>query len=275
MLRQRVLVVVVLLPIGLWATYLGGVPFLLLITLILGAAGWEYGRLFRAGGFRPASFLIAGGTLALLGGRYINGLNGNPFSSDSWILSLIVILAMSYHAIAFERGHSQAGTDFAITLGGVLYVGLLGSYLIPLRNLPDGLWWTLTTLPAVWLADSGAYFIGRRFGRRKFSPRLSPKKTWEGYFGGVIVGTIGTALLVLGWQALARTEIVMTPLRGGILGLVLAVVTPLGDLGESMLKRQVGVKDSSNLLPGHGGALDRIDTWLWAAAIGYYLIAWL
>jgi len=131
------------------------------------------------------------------------------------------------------------------------------------------MWWTLLVLPSFWLADSGAYLIGRRFGKHRLAPRVSPGKTWEGYFGGILFGAVGAVLLALLWQ-LKVAEI--TPLKGLIIGLALAVLTPLGDLGESLFKRQFGVKDSGNVLPGHGGIMDRIDSWLWAAVIGYYLV---
>jgi phosphatidate cytidylyltransferase len=114
--------------------------------------------------------------------------------------------------------------------------------------------------------------IGKRFGKHQLSPRVSPKKTWEGYLGGILFAMILTPLLAAGWHLRAPA---VTPLDGLIIGAVISVFAPLGDLGESMLKRQFGLKDSSNLLPGHGGAMDRIDTWLWAAAIGYYLVLWL
>ena len=132
----------------------------------------------------------------------------------------------------------------------------------------------MLALPAVWLADSGAYFIGKRLGRRKFSPRLSPTKTWEGYLAGVLTGTLGAALLALVWRIGAGPDTAVTFWRAGLLGFILSVVTPLGDLGESMIKRQVGAKDSSQLLPGHGGAFDRIDSLLWCGVIGYYAIVW-
>ncbi|RPJ37909.1 MAG: CDP-archaeol synthase, partial [Chloroflexi bacterium] len=101
----------------------------------------------------------------------------------------------------------------------------------------------------------------------------SPNKSWEGYVGGVIGGALFALLMASIWQLRAPA---VTPMKGLILGFVICAIVPLGDLGESMLKRCFGVKDSSNLLPGHGGVLDRIDTWLWAAPIGYYLIlyAW-
>jgi phosphatidate cytidylyltransferase len=180
---------------------------------------------------------------------------------------------MTYHLFAYERGRDQAASDFAVTVSGIFYIGWLGAYLISLRDLPHGMWWVLIALPAVWLADSGAYFVGRAIGKRKFSPRLSPKKTWEGYIGGVIVSTLGAALLAFIWNLIEPG--VMTPLQGGLIGLILALLTVLGDLGASMVKRQFGVKDSSNLIPGHGGVFDRIDSWLWAGVIGFYVIQWL
>ena len=269
MLRQRVLVTAVLLPIGLVMIYLGGIPFLLFITLLLSLAAWEYARLFQKGGFQPASVLAVAGTIAITLGR---GLDG--FESTPWILGSLVLLSMVYHLVDFERGRDQAGTDFTITLSGPLYVGWLGAYLISLRDLPNGMAWFLVALPAVWAADSGAYFYGRKFGRHKLSPRLSPKKSWEGYIAGIITGT----LIGMAFAAIASANLPsgagITPLRGAILGLVLAAVTPLGDLGESMIKRQVGVKDSSKLFPGHGGAFDRIDSWIWGAILSYYIITW-
>jgi len=269
MLAKRVLVVVVLLPIGLVLIWLGGWAYALLIALILGLAAREYVQMFRIGGYQPSKILVIVGTLALAIGRMFD-----QFESAPWIVSALVLVSMSYHLFAYERGRDQAGTDFAITLAGVLYFGWIGGYLISMRELPEGMWWVLLALPAVWLADSGAYFVGRSIGKHSLSPRLSPKKTWEGYFGGVLVGILGTAGLAYLWGLWIGPISAITPINGAILGLVLSVITPLGDLGESMFKRQVGVKDSGNLLPGHGGAFDRIDSWLWAGVLGYYVIVW-
>ena len=267
---QRFLVALVLLPIGLWVIHLGGLPFAVVIALLVGIAAWEFARLFQAGGWQPSRILTVVGVLLLLGARFFENLE-----VEAALLALIVLVSMAYHMAAYERGRDESGTDFALTLAGVLYMGFLGGYFLSLRNLPDGKWWVLVVLPAIWFADSGAYFIGRRFGRRPFSPRLSPKKTWEGYLGGVLMGVVGTALLTLALQSSAGSNSAVTVLRSALVGGVLAVVAPLGDLGESMIKRQVGMKDSGNLLPGHGGAFDRIDSWLWAAPIGYYLVRWL
>jgi phosphatidate cytidylyltransferase len=270
MLGKRILVTIILLPIGLVAILLGGWYLAALVAFFMGLAAWEYVVLFRTGGLRPAVIVVVGGTLMLLVGRNING-----FDSAAWMISLIVLLAMTYHLLAYERGREQAATDFGVTLAGVMYIGWFGAYFISLRNLAEGKWWILVVLPAVWFADSGAYFIGKRFGRHKLSPRLSPNKTWEGYFGGIVVAVVLTPLLVAVWQAVPGTSSTITPLRGALIGLVMGVFPTLGDLGESMIKRQVGVKDSGELLPGHGGAFDRIDSWIWAVVIGYYMIYWL
>ena len=270
MLVSRLLVTIVLLPVGLLAIHYGGLPYNSIVTLLLVLAAWEYVLLFRLGGLKPAGFLIPAGVLLLALGRIYDS-----FQSAAWLASLLVLVSMTYHLLAYERGRDQAGTDFAVSLGGIFYIGWIGSYLISLRTLPEGEWWVLLVLPAVWLADSGAYFIGVRFGRHKLSPRLSPHKTWEGYLAGVVTGTLGTALLALVWRIGAGPETAITFWRAAWLGFVISVLTPLGDLGESMIKRQVGAKDSSNLIPGHGGVFDRVDSWLWAGVIGYYIIVWL
>jgi phosphatidate cytidylyltransferase len=268
-LIKRLLVVIVLLPIGLLVIHLGGVAFFAVVALFIGLASWEYVSLFRAGGLEPASALVVMGGLSLVIERAING-----FESAPWVICLLVIASMTYHLVAYERGRDQAGTDFSVTMAGALYAGWLGAYLISLRQLPDGEWWFLVVLPGVWLADSGAYFVGKKYGHHKLSPRLSPHKTWEGYLAGIITGMIGTALLAALWRIGAGPGSAITYQKGALLGTLLAIITPLGDLGESMIKRQVGKKDSSNLIPGHGGAFDRIDSWLWAAPIGYYTIIW-
>jgi phosphatidate cytidylyltransferase len=269
MLAKRVLVAALLLPVGLAFVVLGGWFFIGMVSLILVLAGWEYVQLFRAGGLRPAGVLVIGGIVLFILGRVLDGLDSAP-----WMVSLLVLASMAYHLVAYERGQDLSGTDFGVTLGGALYIGWIGAYLISLRQLPEGLWWLLLALPAVWFADSGAYFVGSRYGRHKLSPRLSPHKTWEGYWGGVLAGTLAGAGLAALWQTLAGSETAITPVRGAILGFILSILTILGDLGESMIKRQVGVKDSGKLLPGHGGIFDRIDSWLWAGVLGYYVILW-
>ncbi len=266
MLRQRLLAIIVLLPIGMVFVMAGGAWFVGFICLILGAAAWEFWRMFQQGGFAPSAPILIGGTALLPLARVY------PQVLPPDVLFLVVVLAaMTWHVFSYERGQEHAATDFCITLGGVAYLGWLGSYLAALRAIPNGLYWFMLALPAVWLADTGAYVIGRRWGRHRMAPRVSPKKSWEGYFGGVLFAIIGSA----GMGALGHLTVpAITAFNGAVMGGVLSVLAPMGDLGESMIKRQFGVKDSSRLIPGHGGIMDRIDSWIWAAAIGFYLIIW-
>ncbi len=269
MLVQRLLVSIFLIPIGAAIVWVGGPVYGAFLGLILGLAAWEYVQLFRSGGYQPVAILVVGGTLAILAGRFLSG-----FAYDGWVISLVILAGMSIHLFAYERGRDQAGTDFAVSIAGVVYVGWLGSYLLLVRELTGGLWWVMLTLSSVWLADSSAFMIGRRYGRRQFTTRLSPNKTWEGYLAGVMIATIGTGLFATLWKIGAGPESMITGWRGAMLGLILGALAPLGDLGVSMMKRQVGLKDSGRLLPGHGGILDRLDSWLWAGVIGYYTILW-
>lgn len=267
MLAKRLLVAIVLLPIFLLINYFGGPIFSAFVALVLGLACWEYVLLFRAAGLRPAGLLVVGGGVLIVLGRAFNGFESAPL-----IITLLVLASMTYHLLEYERGCQHAGTDFSVTLAGALYAGWLGAYLISLRNLPAGAWWLLVVLTGVWLADTGAYTIGSRIGRRQFSPRLSPKKTWEGYLGGILFASLGGAGFAFLWGLGAGAAAGITFWAGALIGLLVAVLTPLGDLGESMIKRQAGLKDSGNILPGHGGMFDRVDSWLWAAPIGYYAI---
>jgi phosphatidate cytidylyltransferase len=249
----------------------GGWWFAAIIALILGLAAFEYVQLFEAGGWKPSGLLVVLGVIALVAARFLG-----EFAHDKWLLPALVFLSMGAHLLAYERGREHAAIDLGVTLGGIFYIGLLGSYFIPLRNLADGEWWILVVLPAVWLADSGAYFIGMKFGRRKMTPRLSPNKSWEGYLGGVAAAVIGTPLLVQWYYQLGlNPDGAITLGRSAVIGVLMGIIPTLGDLGESMIKRQMGKKDSGTILPGHGGMFDRIDSWLWAAAFGYFAIIWL
>jgi phosphatidate cytidylyltransferase len=266
MMIKRVLVAFGLLAVGIPAIAFGRLPYFLLILIFLGIAAWEYVLIFQAARFSPSMWLTVGGVLLLLAVR-------NYFPAQAGAaLSLVVLVAMTYHLFAYEAGRNQAATDFTVTLGGIIYVGWIGAYLLDLRNLPGGAWWLLLVLGTVWLSDAAAYFAGSRFGKHQLIPRLSPKKTWEGYWAGVIVGILACVGLALLWHRLAGLP--LTLWQAALLGVVLSILPTLGDLGESMIKRQAGFKDSSNIIPGHGGFLDRIDSWLWAAVLGYFLIAW-
>ncbi len=267
MLSRRLWVVIIMIPIGIALISFGGLPYDLFIVVTLGIAAWEYWQLFRKCGYAPSRELIVGGVVLLLAHRALFGFNGADV-----LLSLLILASMVYHLVNYEKGANQAAADFGITIGGILYIGWIGAYLISLRDLPEGKWWVLLALPVVWLADGGAYLFGSRLGRHTLSPRLSPKKTWEGYLGGLLFGLLGGTFLAALWHLMSPP---VTAARGALIGLVLAALTPLGDLGESMFKRQAGEKDSSHLIPGHGGFFDRYDSWLWAGVLSYYIILWL
>jgi len=264
-LRTRLLTATVLIPIVVCCIYLGGPFFLALVVLLLTLAEIEFCRLVTRDGFRPAlAFGLGMVWLFLLDAHF-----------SAWKLLQPGIALILLGSLAWQLFHRQGSpvADWALTVTGGLYLGLCGACLIGLRGLQrDGLWWTLTVVPSIMLADTGAYFVGRAFGRHKLAPTLSPGKTWEGYVAGIVIGGLMTALLASFWRTGAGAGTAVTSVHGLILGLLIATFAPLGDLAVSMFKRQVGAKDSSNVIPGHGGALDRVDSVLWAAVIGYYYV---
>jgi phosphatidate cytidylyltransferase len=236
-------------------------------ALTIGA--WEYRNLFRAGGYRPTEFTLISGTIGFTVLRTWVG-----FERDLILLAVLVFVSMIAHLIAYEKGREQASIDFLITIGGIVYIGLFGSYFVTLRGIPEGDWWLLVVLTGVWLGDTGGYIIGKWLGRHKLAPRLSPKKTKEGYIGGIILGALFTPLFVLLYRQLGLSvDSEITLIRALIIGTIMSVFSTLGDLGISMFKRTFEVKDSGTILPGHGGILDRIDSWLWGVLIGYYVIS--
>lgn len=265
-MAKRAITALVLLAIAMPALLVGGVPFFLLMGFFIVVAAYEYTVMFHAIQIKPSTWITVGGVFLILVVRdFYPAFDGLAFT-------LLVIAALGYHLVAYERGRDQAALDFAVTVGGLAYLGWVGAYLLDLRNLPDGGWWVFLVLPATWMADTGAYSIGAAYGRHKLAPRLSPKKSWEGYWAGVFTGALFGGFFAFAYSTWGPLEISIW--QGAALGLVLGVITPLGDLGESLFKRPAGMKDSGNLIPGHGGAFDRIDSWLWAAIIGYYFIQW-
>lgn len=262
--RTRLLVADIFVPITAFFAIQGGIAFVIFVTFILGVAAWEFWRIFQKGDYAPSlSVLIIFSTSAVIM-RYLLGLQ----YFEIWVGALLLI-SLFMHVLQQQRGNQKAASNLALTVFGALYLGFLGSYAISVRFLEQGLYWIMLVFPIISLADTGAYIFGRLFGKHKMLTAVSPKKSWEGYIGGIIVGALG------GWGLAALWHIaspVVLPIHGLILGFAISVVGPFGDFGESMIKRQFNIKDSSNLLPGHGGFFDRIDSSLWAAILGYYLI---
>ena len=268
MFLQRLLVALILLPIGLWALFSSEISFAIFMTLIFVIAGWEYIQLFKNGQYQPAHFAIIGAVICSLG-----SVTYYKTALPLVFIVPFILMTAAFHLWHFEHGREKAVLDMTISFAGILYLGILGSYFMAIRVLPGGDWWIFTVLTSVWWADTGAYAIGKNFGKRPLAARLSPKKTWEGYIGGILAALIGSPLLLkLYWVLDLPVDKTITIPRVILLGAVMGVLPTLGDLTISMIKRYFKVKDTGTILAGHGGMLDRIDSWLWAVSIGYYLI---
>jgi phosphatidate cytidylyltransferase len=254
---SRILVGAVLLPAVLGLVYLGGWWLWLLALAAALIALHELYRMTRP--LRP--LVLAGYTgtlLALLGAQ----LGGIPWMTGGFLATL---------AFAFVlKGVSDTRQSLTVAIGttllGAAWIGLGLAHLVLLRAIPDhGRLAVFTVLLAVFAADAAAYFTGIVVGRHKLAPVLSPGKTWEGLVGGTIVAVLLPFFALYHQHFLTVGEAIA-------LGLVIAVVAPLGDLFESAVKRDMNVKDSGRLLAGHGGMLDRIDALLFAGVASYYLI---
>lgn len=167
------------------------------------------------------------------------------------------------------RSIESVARDCATVLFGFLYLPLLLGHLAMLHRLPQGREWIFTVFLIVMLSDTVAYFVGSAVGRHRLYPAISPKKSLEGAFGGLLGGIFGALLAKYLWFPSLAME-----LAGGI-GILLGISGQIGDLFESMLKRSYGVKDSGRIIPGHGGLLDRLDSLIFAFPPAYYLVLWL
>ena len=246
-------------PLILAAAYAGGICFtaLLLVVVLLGMR--EYLLLLRQklSGF-PAACGFAGAVLLLL----LVHFGCTAFLFPATLLLLILLFAgMLPDPKRVSPGES------ALVLWGIIYLGGCGSYFIRLRALPGGIFFTFILLIGVWTNDILAFFVGRRWGRRRLAPRISPRKSIEGFLAGLI----GTPLVAVAASfLLPGGPAGLDPGRAVFLGVLIALVATAGDLLESVLKRQAGVKDTGRLIPGHGGILDRFDSLLLAAPFVYY-----
>ncbi len=263
MLRTRICSALVIGPVVGVVVWAGGWAFFGAALIVAGVAGFEFTRMMWAGGHKASLFFVSA-IVAL----YSLDAAFPAYDIARHGLVWILILSMSWHIIRYRPGSSVV--DWALSIGGGLYVGLLLSHLVALRVLPQGMAWTALAILATWASDSGAYFVGRGIGRHKLCPQLSPGKTWEGVGGGLVCGLMsGGAVGALAMYGCGAIGLV----QGLIVGCLVAVVAPFGDLAVSMMKREAGVKDSGGLIPGHGGLLDRTDSLMFAAVVTYYYAA--
>jgi phosphatidate cytidylyltransferase len=180
------------------------------------------------------------------------------------VLAALVIAALVWHLV-FRQ---VTASDTAITVFGVVYIGFTLTHLVLLRELDSGTELLLATIVSVWVNDSLAYAIGSPFGRHKLAPQISPKKSVE----GLVAGTLGTIAVWVG-IGLAGVQTGLPVWWLGLTGAAVAMAAVLGDLAESRLKREAGVKDSGRLLPGHGGFLDRFDSMIMVSVVAFYMLA--
>ena len=251
----------VTIPVLVVLTIIGGWPFDLAVVVLLGIGAQE---LLCAAGIRrrdPLAWLslLTTGLLAL---EHDLAADLRPIT-----LTALVMAALTLGLLRAELDQGFARWSAAVVTA--VYVGVLGSFFPQVRHLPDGRDWLFVLLFTTFASDSGAFLLGRQFGRTKLAPRISPGKTRAGAIGGVAAAALAAAALneVLGLQ--------QAPLAMVGLGVAVSIAAQVGDLGESLLKRSLGVKDMSSLFPGHGGMLDRLDSLLFAAPVVYWVTRWL
>jgi phosphatidate cytidylyltransferase len=180
------------------------------------------------------------------------------------LISLICLLRRPSRETAFR--------NWAWVIVGALYVGWMLSYWLNLRGLEDGRNWVFLVMLTTFANDTGAFFIGRAKGKRRLTPAISPSKTWEGALGGLICAILAAIVITMVLNRISPFTFKYWQII--LLGFLVGLFAQLGDLVESLLKRNMGVKESGNLLPGHGGILDRFDSLIFVGAVVYYYVIW-
>lgn len=281
-LVPRLAVAVVGAPLALAVAWLGGWMLGAVVAVLAVLGLWEYYDLAARRGDRPFRLLGAAAVVVLVGLVTVSPTPGGLAHGVLWTTLGLTGggLVASLRARWPDGGPSGA---VGSTLAGVLYVGLPLAFLPLLRALtttlpPEavaGIWrpmaFVLFPLLVTWASDSAAYFVGNAVGRHKLAPRVSPGKSVEGAIGGIL-GAMGAGALMASWWLADLPALAVSPLLAAGLGAALSVAGQLGDLVESMLKREVGVKDSGRILPGHGGILDRVDALLFAFPAWWVLL---
>ncbi|HEX7737563.1 MAG TPA: phosphatidate cytidylyltransferase [Ktedonobacteraceae bacterium] len=257
----RLLTAGVAIPIVLAALWLGGWWAFAVALLATGLSLYELHVMMVHEGYRPVIWVSAGLSLLFLVAALLPQQRLPLYE-----IGISAAVLLSFSPLFLRKNLERALLDWALTLAMAFYVGWPMSFLLLLRGsqpgLGDGLWWLLLVFGGVWGFDTGAFFAGHFFGRHKLAPQISPGKTWEGVFGGLIFSI--AAALLFATLPMGVPWYLAVPF-----GIVLGVTAVLGDLAESLIKRQTHVKDSGQFMPGHGGMLDRLDSILFAVLVIY------
>lgn len=262
MILYRFLSALIALPIISVIVYRGGGIYVGVVFFLVLLGALEFANISKKIAHQfptPLFLLLVAITLA-------DGVHLNPIPDSLFFLIALLIIMVRALYMA-DYGNRQAGLrEVWLMLVGIILLGLLGQYLLRLRMLDHNGAAVFAVFAFVWSADTGAYFIGRRFGQRFLSPYVSPQKSLEGYLGGIAASLVIGLLFVRLFFPEFPLQVAFT------LGLVLPILSPIGDFTMSLIKREAVVKDAGYLVPGHGGLLDRFDTILLGCAIGYYIM---
>ena len=246
---------------GALVAFLLGPPFVIaLAAIVLLLAAAEYFDGVRRVGYKPAAGLGLLAVAGLVGGAYARGEAALPL-----ILGITLLFTFLWYLTGVIK--ESPTVNIAVTMLGVVWIGVLGSYAALLLRMPErhGMAYLLGAVLVTAAYDTGAYLGGSAFGRHKLSPTISPNKSWEGLAAGTAAAVVMGAFIVSFISPWSVVDAI-------VLGLIVSIIAPLGDLGESMVKRDLGLKDMGRILPGHGGVLDRFDAMLLVFPATYYLV---
>jgi phosphatidate cytidylyltransferase len=259
MLAQRVASAAVGIPLIVLLVWAGGPWYTAAACLIVLVAAYEF-QVPHHGRWAPLALLAAGLSAALPAGALVG---------PDWLLWFTfggVLIPLVW--VTTRADPATAVTDWLWAMGSVAYVGLLGAHVVLVRELPEGMDLAYLAIFGTFAVDTAAYFVGLAVGRRRLAPRISPGKTVEGTLGG-LAGGFGAVLLLNYFLGIRLEAALIVPLAA-----LLPVAAVLGDLAESILKRGMHVKDAGQMIPGHGGVLDRFDSLLFTFPVVYYFVTW-
>jgi phosphatidate cytidylyltransferase len=273
-LAKRVIVALVAAPLAIALIWIGGLPLAAFLALVSMGGAWEFYRIARAAGGDPLDpiGIPLAGLIPLAAFAAHEGIVRVPLS-----LGAVVVVALLGVSIWARGAAGRPLEAVAATVLGVLYTGGMLSFGYALRYHPYAVGQaagsSLVALPLVltWATDIGAFFVGRAIGGRKLIPAVSPGKTVSGAVGGLVV-TIIVCWLYARYVLPSVAQLGLSPAGAVVFAIVVSVAAQIGDLAESLLKREAGVKDSSHLIPGHGGVLDRLDSLLFVLPVAYLVL---